>query len=204
MNSPFKFQRILFSVFLLLLSVKQTVFCQIQKNQQYIQGGIITLGNDTLKGVIEKKSEVDMQFRISFTVEAEKKSIYKPRQIKGYYLIEKEDTIFFESFEYWKSCQFINKHFFVKKMSAGKISLYLYKEEGFNFTAFGKTTYYYYFLKKDNNWIKSKPITAYNFKNKLKLYLKDCDPILLEINNPNLFIDDLPALFKNYNRLCLN
>lgn len=188
-----------------MIFAKQVVFAQFVINKSLmIPGSIITLNNDTITGNIKIRSEVEMQFRIEFYSETTTKIIYKPQLIKGYYLIQNNDTSCYESFKYWKPFYFLNRNFFLRKITNGNISLYLYKEEGLDISFFTKTVHYYYFIKKDGKWINTKPITANNFKKQLKVLFKDCEPLVKELKNSKLFIDELPVLIDRYNRLCYN
>jgi hypothetical protein len=176
-------------------------YCQVIK-QQLLPGAIITLTNDTLKGMIKNGSELDMQFRVEFYSESGVKTVYKPTIINGYYLIKNGELSCYESFRYPKAFYFLNRNFFLKKIVDGKTALYLYKEVGYNFWGVGKTVYYYYFLKENGTWINTKPITAYNLNRQLKLFLKDCEPLLKEIETKKLFIDELPDLIQKHNKFC--
>lgn len=185
------------------------------KADNYLEGYIIKVNNDTLKGWIDYQNWQKSPNKVNFKqdISEVKFEEYRPYQIKGFYV--KQPNEFYFSF-IGDVNSFINKvekftsnpqmtlrkdTTFMLLLVKGKADLYSYNDAKDQLHLFISKEYpeieelinYSYRTKKD----KVRPIKKY--LNQLSLYFKDCPAIVEQLNNLKYNENEMIDIFNRYN-----
>lgn len=173
------------STFVFLCCLALTVSAQ----SNYKKGYIITNNNDTIRGLIDFKTDKSNSSICRFkSSEKEAEQVYHPEDIWGYMLIN--EVKFYVS----KSIEIDNKSYkvFLEYLVKGVKDLYYYpKDNG------------YYFFEDENG--KLVPITQNvnvqnKYKNTLNYIFRDCLAVTKDVDKINFERSDMIELTKNYHR----
>lgn len=155
----------------------------------FVDGYIITLNGDTLKGQIKYNPKNDLALfgAVFFQTKPSDKKSYRPNKIKEFAF---DDVVFV-------SRMVDDKQVFVKRLSYGAVNLYLYKVEQYLMN--NMHTYIDYYMEK-NGSTELTHVKENKFKKQLSEVMSDNQDIIKDIQDKKYQYENIVDVFQLYNK----
>ncbi|GAB6011381.1 hypothetical protein [Viscerimonas tarda] len=188
-------------ILITLLLFSSLILANAQSN--YKAGYVITNNNDTLKGLIDFRSDEAnakiCKFKTSETAEEQR---LQPGEIKAFRFIDEGKYYVSRA----ASIQDKAENLFIEYLVQGKVNMYYYKQ--------GSENEYYFlekedgtlhpFTKKADEIVQNKKVTDNKYKGVLLYLLQDCPPINNKIEKTGFDRESMVELAKEYHaEMCL-